>query len=387
MTLALLPCQKGAFSLPAGVHYLNCAYLSPLARTVEDAGIRGMRGKRLPSSVGPDDFFAPGEEMRGHFARLVNAPDPANVAIIPSASYAVAACARNVDVAAGGNIVLTAEQFPGNVYAWRRLAHERGAKIRTVGSPTGAGRGSGWSTRILEAIDQDTAVVTMGTVHWTDGTIFDLPAIAARAREVGAYLILDGTQSVGAMDFDVAEIQPDALICAGYKWLLGPYSIGAAYFGPRLIDGVPLEESWIAREGSENFAGLVDYSDRYQPGAARYDVGERSNFILVPMMNAALSIVLEWTPARITEYCRTLTEGLIERAREAGFGVEEDSWRAGHLFGLRMPPGLDPGAVGSALAEREVHVSLRGTALRISPHVYNDEEDITALWAALVSVL
>ena len=116
-------------------------------------------------------------------------------------------------------------------------------------------------------------------------------------------------------------------------------------------------------------------------------MGERSNFILIPMMSAALGLVLEWTPDRITEYCTALTKELIDRAREADFGVEEDPWRARHLVGLRMPAGLDPQAVGAALADREVHVSLRGTALRISPHVYNDEEDITALWAALEGVL
>ena len=105
------------------------------------------------------------------------------------------------------------------------------------------------------------------------------------------------------------------------------------------------------------------------------------------MMNAALALVLDWTPARIGEYCGNLTAGLIEQARDAGFGVEEESWRAPHLFGLHTPPGLDPRAVSEALAARNVHLSLRGSALRISPHVYNDEADIAALWDALRSVL
>ena len=382
-----LTCQKPAFSLDPNIHYINCAYLSPLARAVEQAGIEGIRAKCAPSGIGPADFFDPCDELRRRFGCLVNAP-AANIAIIPAASYGVATCARNIDLGRGANIVLTARQFPGNVHSWRRLARERGAEIRMVDARPGPGCGERWSTRILEAIDADTAVVTMGAVHWTDGTVFDIDAIAARAREVGAYLIIDGTQSVGAMDFDVARIQPDALICSGYKWLMGPYSIGLAYFGPRLLDGIPLEETWIGREGSRDFAGLAgNYPDSYEPGATRYDVGERSNFILVPMMNAALALVLDWTPARIGEYCGNLTAELTERARDAGFGVEEESWRAPHLFGLHTPPGLDPRAVSEALAARNVHVSLRGSALRISPHVYNDEADIAALWDALRSVL
>lgn len=382
-----LACQKSAFSLDPGIHYINCAYLSPLARVVEEAGIAGIRAKCAPSGITPADFFDPCDELRRRFGRLVNAPAD-GIAIVPAASYGVATCARNIDLSRGANIVLTARQFPGNVHAWRRLARERGAEIRMVDARPGPGCGERWSTRIIEAIDAGTEVVTMGVIHWTDGTVFDIEAIAARAREVGAYLIIDGTQSVGAMDFDVARIRPDALVCSGYKWLMGPYSIGVAYFGPRLLGGVPLEETWIGREGSRDFAGLAgNYPDGYEPGAIRYDVGERSNFILVPMMNAALQLVLEWTPARIAEYCGTLTSGLVERARNAGFGVEETPWRAPHLFGLHAPPGLDPRLVTQALAARNVHVSLRGSALRISPHVYNDEADVDALWDALESVL
>ena len=236
-----------------------------------------------------------------------------------------------------------------------------------VDARPGPGCGERWSTRILEAIDADTAVVTMGAVHWTDGTVFDIDAIGARAREVGAYLIIDGTQSVGAMDFDVARIQPDALICSGYKWLMGPYSIGLAYFGPRLLDGIPLEETWIGREGSRDFAGLAgNYPDSYEPGATRYDVGERSNFILVPMMNAALALVLDWTPARIGEYCGNLTAVLTEqRARRrvwSGGGVVAGpaSLRTAHA----PRPGPESGERGAGRPQRA-----RVAARKRAPHL------------------
>ena len=188
---------------------------------------------------------------------------------------------------------------------------------------------------------------------------------------------------MGALPFDVREIQPDALVCAGYKWLLGPYAMGAAYFGPRYDAGDPIEENWITRRGSDDFQRLVDYQDEYAPGAIRYDVGERSNFILLPMFIAALKLILDWTPERIQEYCRRLVSQPLERARDLGFLVEEDEWRASHLFGLRMPPALDVKRLQAALQNRKVFVSLRGSALRVSPNVYNDEADL----AALVEVL
>ena len=287
----LLECQKGSFSLPEDLHYLNCAYMSPLPRAVEKAGIQGMLRKRNPALLEPDDFFGDSQEIRTLFAGLINAPDPNAIAILPSVSYGIGVAARNTPLESGQNVVLLHEQFPGNVYGWRRLAWENGAEIRMVGPGHGPSRGRTWNERILESIDSRTGVVALAPVHWTDGTAFDLLAIGARAREVGAALVVDGTQSVGALPMDVQAVEPDALIVASYKWLLGPYSIGVGYFGTRYLDGLPLEETWIAREGSEDFKGLVDYRDDYQPGAVRFDVGERSNFILVPMLVAALNLL------------------------------------------------------------------------------------------------
>ncbi len=350
--------------------------------------MRGMRRERVPLSIHASDFFTQSDDIRRRFARLLETADPSRIAVIPSVSYGVAVAARNLAVERGQNIVLLHQQFPGNVYAWRRKAADCDAAIRTVVPPEGSTRGAVWNERIVESIDNSTAIVAVPQVHWTDGTVFDLVAIGRRAREVGAALVIDGTQSVGALRFDVAEIQPDALIVAGYKWLLGPYSTAVAYFGPRFDGGVPLEETWIARAGSEDFKNLVDYQDEYQPGAAtRYDMGERANFILHPILHASLDLLLQWTPERVQEYCRALASPLIAAAQSLGFSAEEDEWRASHLFGLRMPEGLELEALKTELEARQIFVSLRGSALRVSPHVYNDESDIAALIEALQSAV
>lgn len=380
----MLPCQKARFSLPGDEHYLNCAYMSPISVAVEAAGITGVARKRVPSRISTSDFFTESDRARALFARLVNAPDPSRVAIIPAASYGLAIAAKNLPAASGQNIVVTHEQFPANVHAWRRLSETRGVEVRTVRPPDAAdGRGREWNARLLESIDRHTAIVALGHVHWTDGTKFDLEAIGRRAREVGAALVVDGTQSVGAMPFDVQAIQPDALVCATYKWLMGPYSMGFAYLGPRFDDGEPLEETWIGRAGSENFKELVHYRDDYQPGAVRYDVGERTNFALMPMAIAGLEQVLEWQPAGIQDYDAALTMPLFERVATLGYAVEDAAYRGAHLFGLRAPAGVDITAVNDRLRARRVHVSLRGSAIRVSPHVYNDARDIDALIDAL----
>jgi len=362
--------------------------MSPLMHSVEEAGISGMKRKRVPSTIEAADFFTDVAAVRVAFASVLGASDPDRIAVIPSASYGLATVARNAGVRRGQNVVVVSGQFPSNVYVWRRLAAEHGADLKTVHAPAGTkGRAREWNARLMEAINADTALVALPQVHWTDGTIFDLQAVGFRAREVGAILAVDGTQSVGAMAFDMAQIQPDALVCAGYKWLLGPYSIGVAYFGSRFDAGRPLEETWISRAGSEDFRRLVDYQDEYRPGALRYDVGETSNFILVPMLLAALQQLLEWGVSAVQEYCSALTGKLVVEACTLGFGSEEARWRSGHLVGLRMPEGLDPSVVSRELARHGVSVSVRGDVLRVSPHVYNDAGDVAALVECLSAVV
>ena len=380
---AVLTCQRGQFNIPAGLHYLNCAYMGPLPRVAEEAGVLGLRMKRDPSAILPHHFFDTSLELRRLFSRLIGDADPTRISIGPGVSYSVAIAAKNLPLSSDQNVVLTYEQFPSNMHAWARKAQDVNADLRVIGPPDTIHRGASWNTEILTAIDSATAVVSLPTVHWTDGTIFDLVEVGRRCREVGAALVVDGTQSVGALPFDVNVVRPDVLMCSGYKWLLGPYSVGLTYFGPRFDDGEPLEETWIGREGSEDFEHLVDYRAGYQPGAIRYDVAQRSNFALLPVAVASLRLIIEWQPARIQAYCKDLTDNFFEEVEELGFTVEDAHWRSAHLFGLRMPQNLELVELQQALTVRGVSASLRGSALRVSPNVYNDAEDVSALLEGL----
>ena len=313
--------------------------MAPYSYSVEAAGISAIQRFRDPSSIKEHHFFNEIHEVRELFAQLVNATDSNRVSIIPAVSYGVATVVRNLNIKPGQNIILAAEQFPSNVYSWYRLEAE-GIKLRLIAPPRINKRAESWNNRIIDSINNDTAVVTMGHVHWSDGSLFDLKEIGKRAREVGAAFIIDGTQSVGALPFDVKTLQPDALICAAYKWLMGPYGIGLAWYGSRFNDGIPLEESWINRLGSEDFTNL-SYHEEYRLGSLRYDVGEPSNFILMPMLKAALKQVIAWDPARIQSYTKTLTHNLLEEVENIGYALEAESWHGSHLTGLRLPHGID----------------------------------------------
>jgi selenocysteine lyase/cysteine desulfurase len=385
---SMLTCKYGRFSLPKSITYLNCAYMAPLLKSVEKAGVRGVRLKRNPAIIKPGDFYSDQQSLKQAFAKLINANDANRIAVIPSVSYGMANVTRNITITKGENILVASEQFPSNYYPWQMLCQETGAELKVV-APDGESkeRGKNWNLRFLENITNKTRVVAIANVHWTDGTLFDLKAIRKRTREVGALLIVDGTQSVGALPIDVAEVDPDALICASYKWLLGPYSIGLAYYGPHFDGGTPIEQNWINRLESENFSSLVSYQPEYQPGAARYSVGEQSNFILVPMALKAIEQINRWGVPNIQEYCESISKDAIEKLREKGFIVEDLPYRSSHLFGVRHSKEIDPDKLRSVLTRHKIYVSIRGNAIRVSPHVYNDADDLQRLVKALTSVV
>lgn len=373
------------FSLPRSITYLNGAYMSPLLKSVEKVGAQALIKKRNPTLISPEDFFTDSKKLRKEFATLINCKDSQRIAIIPSVSYGMANVVKNVHLERRGQVLVAAEQFPSNYYPWQSLCEEKGGEIKIIAPPqTREQRGKGWNERILEGINKQTKVVALGNVHWADGTLFDLLAIRKRTKEVGALLIIDGTQSVGALPFDIDAIQPDALICAGYKWLLGPYSIGLAYYGEYFDGGKPVEENWINRKNSENFAGLVNYESEYQPGSLRYEVGEHSNFILVPMLLKAIEQLNRWKPENIQAYCKSITNKTIDELRELGFWIEDDAYRASHLFGIRLPLELDMQKVKTELLKKKIYVSYRGDAMRISPNVYNTKEELHRLSVTLI---
>jgi selenocysteine lyase/cysteine desulfurase len=180
----------------------------------------------------------------------------------------------------------------------------------------------------------------------------------------------------------VIEIQPDFLVTTAHKWLLGPYSYGFCYVSPRWQQGRPLEENWLNRDGSEDFARLVQYRQAYQDGAKRFDAGEASNFFLAPIAGEALRQILSWGVAAIAETLQTRTDTIAERAAELGLAVAPAAHRAPHMIGLRHPEGL-PADLPARLAAAKVFASARGDSIRIASHLYNTDADVERLFHVL----
>ena len=376
----MIPCQRDLFDIPENIAYLNCAYTSPLLKAAQQAGRAAVQAKANPWTIKSDDFFSSAETARGLFARLLDC-SPDNVALVPAVSYGIALAARNLPVASGQSIVVLQDQFPSNVYVWMQTAHEKNAVVKTVQRPPD----SDWTPAVLEAIDSNTAVVAVPNCHWTDGTLLDLGRISERCRTVQAALVVDGIQSIGAMPFSIDTVQPDFLVAASHKWLLGAYSFGFCYVAPKWHGGKPLEENWFNRAGSEDFSRLVDYRESYQPGARRFDQGEASNFILAPIAAAGIRQLLEWGVANISQTLQRKTDDVAARAGQMGLAVAPGSLRAPHIIGVSRAGGFNKD-LPLLLAQDNIFVSVRGESVRIAPHLYTTDEDIDRLFAVFEEV-
>jgi selenocysteine lyase/cysteine desulfurase len=373
--------QRDAFLVDDAIAYFNTAAMSPLLRSVHAAALSALDDRARPWALGAADWFPDVERLRERVATLINAESD-QMALIPATSYGLAVVTRNVTAHQGDRVLVLADEFPSNYHTWRRFTQRTGAELLIVDRVPG----QTWTEAVLDSIDERVTVASVPNVHWTNGALVELEAVGAALRGVGATFVIDASQSLGAIPLDVAALRPDAVVSVGYKWLLGPYSLGYLYLDPRFHDGEPLEENWIARSGSDDFTSLVDYQDAYQPGARRFDVGERTNFQLVPMAIAAIDQILEWTVPRIAVTLRAVTDEIAERAEALGLNTPPPKERAPHMVGVGLP--VDAArAASTALESANVVASVRGPSLRIAPHLHTHAQDIDRLVEVLRTVV
>ncbi len=375
------------FDIPRGVTYLNSAYMGPAPRAVVEAGWMAMERKARPWTVATEDFFVPTETLRSLVAGLLGpGADADGVAVVPSVSFGLSTFASLLDLRPGQVVLVPTDEFPSNLYPWMVAAEAAGGSVVRVGRDAD-GSFDGPLRDELDRRGDQVGLVAAMACHWTDGTPVDLVALGEATRAVGAALALDLSQSLGAVPFDLAAVQPDVVAGVTYKWLLGPYGLGYTWFGPRWRDGVPLDHGWANREGAEDFARLTEPAAGYRAGARRYDVGESAFHHLVGQALAALRLVAGWRQ-EVEAHSRALTDRIATGASELGFAVAPPHLRSPHLLGLGLTgTGLEPAPLAAHLADAGVHVSVRGTSIRVSAHRFNRDDDVDRLLASLAAAL
>ena len=311
---------RHAFDLgdPNECSYINAAGRSPLLAAGYAAAVDGVAMKLRPWTFGDADLPRAKELFASHLGGSASAAD---VAVTPSAAYAISTVAANTPLSPGDEVLLLEEHY-ASVLPWQHAAASAGATVVPVPRRPAADV----TAALIDAITERTAVVTAAPCGWTDGALVDLVAVGTACRAVGAALVLDATQWVGAMPLDLDAIQPDAVVVSVHKWLLGLYSFAFLWLAPEgavgralgsqsARSGVPLEHHDRNRIGSDDWdnggyfiadadaAGQPDdeaearstpaeagFPRTFVDGAARYDMGGRPNVVLFP----PLIVGMEW---------------------------------------------------------------------------------------------
>ena len=371
----MIKCQKHLFNLNTSEYYLNCAYKSPLLKNGELLAIQALKKERNPSYLKPFDYFNISEEIRTEFSKIINS-NKDEVAIMPSSSYGFANVFNNLKI--NGNKAITVEnEFPSGYFSIKKWCSEKNIQLETIKRNNLSAQD--WNKKIINSIDSDTSVVIISSVHWMNGTKFDLKKIGEKCKNNNTFFIVDGTQSVGALSIDVKDFKIDALICAGYKWLFGPYSMALGYYSSKFNDGIPIEESWMNRTNAQDFSNLTEYDSKYKPMAGRYNVGETTNFILSPIMLNGLKQINSWGINNIESYCKKLSKIVISELSPLGIAFENENYFTYHLFSLGLPKHLNLLTFKKILEKKKIRVSIRGANLRVSINIFNDERDIDKL--------
>jgi selenocysteine lyase/cysteine desulfurase len=377
----MLPSQRDLFEMPRHICYLNSASYSPLPLKTQEAGRAGVGRKGTPWTLDASFANTQHERARAAAARLINA-GPADVALIASVGYGVATAAKVVAIPRGARIIVLENDHSSPVLEWQTRAEAQGLVIETVRQPDDGD----WTSAVLATIERSGAppvgLASISSVHWSDGGLIDVEAIAAALRRQGAMFLIDATQSAGVLAMDVARLDPDFVIFPTYKWLLGPYGRAFVYVAKRHQGGIPLEQTSFGRRDvrAENEVYLADL--RYVADARRFDMGERDHFISMEMAAIGMEMMAEWGTAAVSQRLATLTERIAEGLRGIGVSVPERRVRAPHILSLNFKDGMTKSLV-EGLAADGIYVAPRLGRMRISPHVYNDEADCDRFVAAL----
>jgi len=381
----MLAPQRDLFEIPRHICYLNSASYSPLPLKTQQTGRAAVGRKATPWTLDAGFANRQHERARAAAARLINA-DPADIALIPSISYGVATAAKVLTIARGTRIIVLENDHSSPVLEWRTRVDAQGCSVETVRQPDDGD----WSAAVLATIERSGAppvgLASISSVHWSDGGLIDLDKVAAALRRQGAVFLIDATQSAGVLAMDVKRLDPDFVIFPTYKWLLGPYGRAFLYVARRHQGGTPLEQTAAGRRDVRAENAIYFADTRYVTDARRFDMGERDHFISMEMAAIGMEMMAEWGASAVAQRLAMLTDRIADGVRGLGVTMPEQHVRAPHILSLGFRDGMPNGLI-EGLASEGIYVAARLGRMRISPHVFNDEQDADRFVASLAQRL
>jgi cysteine desulfurase/selenocysteine lyase len=365
--------------------YLNLAGQAPMPKVSLRAIQSAIADKKYPHHRTDSVFYEVPNRIRANIAQLIGAK-PEEIALTTGASAGVTAVAYALDWKRDDEVIVAAKEFPLQYTIWKPMEERVGLKVKIV-SPR---------DRFLDADDligaltPKTRLVSVSHVRFNDGSLLDAKRLAAACHAQGALFLLDVSQSCGAVPMNVRELGADFIVCAGYKWLFGPFGTGFFWIKHELLSRVlPAPFYWMAVAGSDNFAKLDFANPQPENSAKRWDAPEWAshfNFNLAGL-DASLEFVLRMGAETVERHNRELIELMYARLPKDRCVPASplDAAKRGPYgcFAARTPE--KTAELYKTLRTENVVVSLREGNIRVSPHLYNTERDIDRLIAVVTA--
>ncbi len=352
--------------------YMNHAGVAPISRPVRDAMIDFVNDATDNGAVNVELWGETAERCRNVAAKLINA-DVSEIAFMKNTTQGILIAANGIDWSPGDNVVTTAVEFPANVYPWWSLKERYGVETRMV--PELDGRIH--LNDIAESIDERTRAVTISHVEFASGFRNDIKAIGEICRERDIWFVVDAIQSVGVIEVDVQSCHIDILAADGHKWLLAPEGAAIFYISKEKLDRlINTNVGWASVINPREF---LDYNLTLKPDATRFEEGSYNSIGLYGL-NASINLLLEVGISTIEKRVLELTSELISGLEDKGYCVttpKDDSERAGIV--IFETNSHTPTEIVELLQENKIITAERGTGVRVSPHFYNTEAEITQL--------
>src|SRR5712671_699680 len=365
--------------------YLNFAAHAAIPRVALNAVQRSVAAKMQPHIVDDRSFFSVAASLRQTLATLIGA-NPDEVALTSGAGAGLAAIAYALKWSRGDEVVFARGEFPVQHATWKPMEAREGIKVR-IAVPQGQFI---QSDDLVAAMTPSTRVVSVSHVRFDDGSMLDVSSLAAACKRNGTLLVLDVSQSCGAIPMNVRSLRADFIVCAGYKYLLSPWGTGFVWTRKSTLERLrPGPYNWLS-QGVETFAHLNYVDPGPSSTMSRWDTAEASslfNFNLT-VMEASVKFVLQAGPAFIRDHTQTLINYFFERLPEGcQLASPFESTRRGVFGCIDVGNRKDTEALYQTLRKEGFVVALREGRIRIAPHLLNTRQDMDRLLAVMAKVL
>lgn len=360
--------------------WLNTASEGPLPVVGQTALNEVLQWKSHPYQLTIPRFIQIQKDLKKSLGELFHLP--ANEVILAnSASYGLHVLANGFPFNQGDQVICMQNDFPTNILPWLGL-QKRGVVVKQVKARDHLITLEEFKASITPA----TKFLCLSHVHTFSGRMIDVKRFAQICRENNIFFVLNVAQSAGTMPLDIKDLQVDAIVGAGYKWLCGPYGTGYAWFKNELREQLDYNHAYwpnVLSEEQVQSEEALEYSEN--KSAEALDVFGTANFFNFAPFNAAIQYWLKVGLERVYEHNQSLINILLAGLNRNKFSVVSDEVGAlrSNLVVISHKDFSKNAAIHKVLLEKKIYTALWKGRIRISPHVFNTEEEMGIIVAAL----